>query len=124
MLESLYIENFAIITKLNINFENSMTVLTGETGAGKSIIIDAIGQLCGGRSDSGLIREGAQKAVIEGIFSTQSEAVKDFFAEYDLDYERTDCNIQNNRSLKQDNLQIELPQCDANFDPQTRRLSN
>lgn len=87
MLDSLYIENFAIIKKLNINFDSGMTVLTGETGAGKSIIIDAIGQLCGGRTDTDLIREGSSKAVIEGIFSTQNDAVKDFFAEHDLDYD-------------------------------------
>ncbi len=87
MLESLYIENFAIIKKLNISFDSGMTVLTGETGAGKSIIIDAINQLCGGRTDTGLIRDGAQKAVIEGIFSTQSDAVRNFFVDHDLEYD-------------------------------------
>ena len=57
MLNSLYIENFAIIDRLTIDFSESMTVLTGETGAGKSIIIDAIGQLLGARSQTSLVKK-------------------------------------------------------------------
>lgn len=87
MLESLYIENFAIIEKLNISFDTGMTVLTGETGAGKSIIIDAISQLCGCRTDVGLIREGAQKTLIEGIFSSPNDTIRDFFAQHDLEFD-------------------------------------
>lgn len=69
MLESLYIENFAIIDTLQIDFSQGMTVITGETGAGKSIIIDAIGQLAGDRTSLDLIKKGKDKAFIEGIFS-------------------------------------------------------
>ena len=56
MLESLYIENFAIINQVQIDFHSGMTVLTGETGAGKSIIIDAIGQLLGQRTQPNLVK--------------------------------------------------------------------
>lgn len=69
MLESLYIENFAIIDSLQIDFDTNMIALTGETGAGKSIIIDAIGQLLGNRTQVNFIKDGANKAFIEGAFS-------------------------------------------------------
>ncbi|WP_412988163.1 DNA repair protein RecN [Pediococcus siamensis] len=69
MLQELSIQNFAIIEKLNIEFNSGMTVLTGETGAGKSIIIDAVGLLAGGRGSVDFIRKGAKKAVLQGMFS-------------------------------------------------------
>ena len=69
MLISLTVKNFAIIESLKVDFNNNMTVLTGETGAGKSLIIDAIGLLLGKKADLSLIRHGEQKASIEGIFS-------------------------------------------------------
>ncbi len=68
MLRSLYISSFVIVDKIQIDFYDGMSVLTGETGAGKSIIIDAIGQLCGNRSSNTLVKKNASKAVIEGIF--------------------------------------------------------
>lgn len=68
MLKSLYISSFVIIDKMHIDFYEGMSVLTGETGAGKSIIIDALLQLCGQRSSTSLIKKGATKAVIEAIF--------------------------------------------------------
>lgn len=68
MLKSLYISSFVIIDKMRVDFDDGMSVLTGETGAGKSIIIDALNQLCGNRSKASLIRKNAPKAVIEGIF--------------------------------------------------------
>ena len=70
MIESLYIENFAIIDQVQIDFQSGMTVLTGETGAGKSIIIDAIGQLIGQRSQPSFVKNGADYAFIEGVFSS------------------------------------------------------
>ncbi|WPC18908.1 DNA repair protein RecN [Pediococcus inopinatus] len=69
MLQELVIRNFAIIEKLNIEFNSGMTVLTGETGAGKSIIIDAVGLLAGGRGSTDFIRKGTKKAVLQGMFS-------------------------------------------------------
>lgn len=68
MLQELAIKNFAIIDTLTISFDGGMTVLTGETGAGKSIIIDAVGLLAGGRASSDLIRHGESKTVVQGLF--------------------------------------------------------
>jgi len=76
MIESLYIENFAIIDQVQIDFQSGMTVLTGETGAGKSIIIDAIGQLIGQRSQPSFVKNGADYAFIEGVFSSNKEIDK------------------------------------------------
>lgn len=76
MIESLYIENFAIIDQVQIDFQSGMTVLTGETGAGKSIIIDAIGQLIGQRSQPSFVKNRADYAFIEGVFSSNKEIDK------------------------------------------------
>ncbi|MFC4356181.1 DNA repair protein RecN [Chryseomicrobium palamuruense] len=72
MLTELSIRNFAIIDELSISFEAGLTVLTGETGAGKSIIIDAVQLLCGARGSSEFIRHGAKRAELEGLFSLTS----------------------------------------------------
>ena len=78
MLKSLYISSFVIIDQVRIDFENGMSVLTGETGAGKSIIIDALGQLCGNRSSVSLIKKNCSKAIIEGVFdATMTDALED-----------------------------------------------
>lgn len=77
MLLSLYVQNFAIIDNIQIEFKDNMTVLTGETGAGKSLIIDAIGLLFGNRASSNLVRYGEDKAVIEGVFSILPDYVKE-----------------------------------------------
>ncbi|ERL65567.1 DNA repair protein RecN [Schleiferilactobacillus shenzhenensis] len=69
MLQELAIHDFAIIEQLSVDFSTGMTVLTGETGAGKSIIIDAVGILVGGRGSADFIRTGAKKATVEGMFS-------------------------------------------------------
>ena len=68
MLLEISIKNFAIIEAISLNFEKGMTVLTGETGAGKSIIIDAMNMMLGARATTDVIRHGAQKAEIEGLF--------------------------------------------------------
>ncbi len=68
MIQELSVQDFAIISNLNIEFKEGMTVLTGETGAGKSIIIDAMGLIVGGRGSSDFIRDGAEKCRIEGSF--------------------------------------------------------
>jgi DNA repair protein RecN (Recombination protein N) len=69
MLEEIRIQNFAIIDSLELTFAAGFNVITGETGAGKSIIIDAVDLLLGGRADSGAVRAGAEKAVVEGVFT-------------------------------------------------------
>ncbi|MBI5666362.1 MAG: DNA repair protein RecN [Chloroflexi bacterium] len=73
MLEELRIQNFAIIDRLELNFAPGFNVITGETGAGKSIIIDAVELLLGGKADSTFVRAGAEKAVIEGVFALNSQ---------------------------------------------------
>jgi DNA repair protein RecN (Recombination protein N) len=75
MLKSLYISSFVIIDEVQIDFYPGMSALTGETGAGKSIIIDAIGQLLGNRTQSQFVKKGANKAVIEGIFEINNEDI-------------------------------------------------
>ena len=69
MLTTLVIKNFAIISELELSFDGGMSVLTGETGAGKSIIVSALGLLLGGRASSDIIRTGADEAVVEGLFT-------------------------------------------------------
>lgn len=71
MLKSLYVSSFVIIDKIKVDFSEGMSVLTGETGAGKSIIIDAIGQLCGQRSSASFVKKGCQEAIIEGVFDVE-----------------------------------------------------
>lgn len=73
MLNEISIRNFAIIEELQVNFESGLTVLTGETGAGKSIIIDAVQLLAGGRGSQKFIRHGAKKAEIEGLFTVDNK---------------------------------------------------
>lgn len=93
MLRSLYIQNYALIEKLDIRFETGFSVITGETGAGKSIILGAIGLLLGQRSDVKSIRIGATKCVIEARFDISSYRMESFFEENELEYE-PDCILR------------------------------
>ncbi|MDR3705994.1 MAG: DNA repair protein RecN [Paludibacteraceae bacterium] len=86
MLRSLSIQNFAIIEKLEINFEKGFSVITGETGAGKSIIMGALAMVLGQRADSKTIKQGAEKCLIEACFEIQEYSLQSFFDENDLDY--------------------------------------
>ena len=79
MLTELYIRNFAIIDELRLQFHNGFNVLTGETGAGKSIILDAVTLMLGGRADTTFVRSGASEAYVEATF-TLSEALKKVIA--------------------------------------------
>ncbi|MEG0367233.1 MAG: AAA family ATPase, partial [Coprobacillus sp.] len=86
MLKSLYISSFVIIDKMKIDFESGMSVLTGETGAGKSIVIDALGQLCGDRASTSFVKKNCSKATIEGVFDvTMTETLKNIFDELHLE---------------------------------------
>lgn len=87
MLRSLYIQNYALIEKLDISFEQGFSVITGETGAGKSIILGAIGLLLGQRADVKSIRTGATKCIIEARFDISNYHMQPFFEENELDYE-------------------------------------
>ena len=87
MLRSLYIQNYALIEKLDIRFETGFSVITGETGAGKSIILGAIGLLLGQRADVKAIRQGASKCIIEARFDISAYGMQSFFVENELEYE-------------------------------------
>ena len=87
MLKSLRIKNFAIIDDIQIEFEKGFNVFTGETGAGKSIIVTALSYLFKGRSDSSLIRNGYDKAIIEGVFLIDDKNLKDELFKQDIDME-------------------------------------
>jgi DNA repair protein RecN (Recombination protein N) len=86
MLQSLKIENFALIKHLQIDFENQLNIITGETGAGKSVLLGALSLILGERADSKSTSTG-KKCIIEGSFSIQPYQLQSFFAENDLDYD-------------------------------------
>lgn len=89
MLSLLHIENIAVIERADIEFENGLTVLTGETGAGKSIIIDSIGAIMGQRTSRELIRAGSSKGFVSAVFSIPPE-LTNWLQENELDGEETD----------------------------------
>ncbi|WP_368646067.1 DNA repair protein RecN [Alkalibacterium putridalgicola] len=95
MLESLRIKNFAIIEELFLDFKEGMTVLTGETGAGKSIIIDAVGLLAGGRGSTEFVRFGSKKCVLEGEFSFRPSAeLMALLSEHEIEHEANTLLVQ------------------------------
>lgn len=87
MLTTLYIQNYALIEQLDINFQGGFSVITGETGAGKSILLGAIGLLLGQRADVKAIRRGASKCIIEAHFAVGAYGMKPFFEEHGLEYD-------------------------------------
>jgi len=94
MLKHLHIKNFALIDTLDIALHPGFSVITGETGAGKSIILGAIGLLLGQRADSKSIKQGADRCIIEAQFDVARYDMKSFFDENDIDYDPTDCIIR------------------------------
>ena len=87
MLQSIFIQNYALIDKLDIAFEPGFSVITGETGAGKSIILGAIGLLLGQRADVKAIRNGANKCIVEAKFNIASYGMEEFFKTNDIEYD-------------------------------------
>lgn len=88
MISRLYIKNFILIQELQLNFKDGFTAITGETGAGKSILVGAIGLILGNRADSKSVRNGASKAIIEAEFDTQGvSGLRELFEAEQLDYE-------------------------------------
>lgn len=94
MLQSIFIQNYALIDKLDITFEPGFSVITGETGAGKSIILGAIGLLLGQRADVKAIRNGATKCIVEAKFSIASYGMEEFFKANDIEYDSEECIIR------------------------------
>ncbi len=93
MLNSLHIENYVLIKKLDLNFESGFSVITGQTGAGKSILLGALNLVLGSRADLKTIKEGSEKCIIEAVFDISKYNIRDFFDENDLDYS-TECILR------------------------------
>ena len=94
MLKQLYIKNFTLIDELDIDFQSGFSVVTGETGAGKSIILGAIGLLLGNRADAKLLKAGEERCVIEAHFDLRRYELEPFFKENDIDYDANDCIVR------------------------------
>ena len=88
MLTALHIQNYALMQQLEINFSNKLTIITGETGAGKSILLGALGLLLGERADSEVLFEKDKKCVVEGNFLIENLNLQDFFEEHELDFDK------------------------------------
>lgn len=94
MLTHLYITNYALIEELDIDFHDGFSVITGETGAGKSIILGALGLLLGKRADAQAIKNGEKKCCIEASFDIRALNLKSFFADNDIDNDDTECILR------------------------------
>jgi DNA repair protein RecN (Recombination protein N) len=94
MLKRIYIKNFTLIDELDIVLHPGFSVITGETGAGKSIILGAIALLLGQRADSKTIKQGAERCIIEAHFDLSRYGMEPFFEENDIEYDATDCIIR------------------------------
>ena len=94
MLQSIYIQNYALIDTLDISFTPGFSVITGETGAGKSIILGAIGLLLGQRADIKAIKKGANKCIVEARFNISTYQMEPFFVENDMEYDPEECIIR------------------------------
>lgn len=87
MLKSLIVENYALIKKVEINFDKGFNVITGETGAGKSILVGALSLLLGQRADMDMVSDSSKKCIIEGLFEIKENVVGKFFQNHDLDFD-------------------------------------
>lgn len=94
MLKNLKISNYALIEKSDIDFSSGFSVITGETGAGKSIILGALGLLMGQRADSKVIKANEKKCAVEAIFNIEGLQLEDFFSEHDIDYDAEECILR------------------------------
>lgn len=94
MLRDLHISNYALIEKLDISFSEGFSVITGETGAGKSIILGALGLLLGARSDAKAIKAGAGKCCVEACFDVSGLGLQEFFQENDIDFDGDECIVR------------------------------
>ena len=94
MLNSLFIRNFVLIDSLDIQFDKGFSVITGETGAGKSIILGALSLVLGQRADGKSIKKGADKCVIEVSFDISKYQLEPFFLENDLEYDASSCILR------------------------------
>lgn len=94
MITHLHISNYALIDSLDIDLQSGYTVITGETGAGKSILLGALGLLLGSRADARVVKQGEQKCIVEAVFSMEGLDLSGFFADNDLDYDAQQCVVR------------------------------
>lgn len=94
MLKSIFIQNYALIDKLDISFGPGFSVITGETGAGKSIILGAIGLLLGQRADVKAIKKGTTRCIVEAYFDITSCGLENFFTQNNIDYDPEECILR------------------------------
>ena len=94
MLKQLYIKNFTLIDELDIGFQPGFSVMTGETGAGKSIILGAIGLLLGNRADAKLVKSGEARCIVEAHFDVSRYELEPFFEQNDIDFDENDCIVR------------------------------
>lgn len=87
MLRRLTVENYALIERLDMELDAHLNIITGETGAGKSILLGALGLLMGNKNESGTIRDESRNCIIEGVFDIEAYGLEQIFEDYDLDYE-------------------------------------
>jgi DNA repair protein RecN (Recombination protein N) len=87
MLVKLYVRNYALIKDLDVQFEEGLTIITGETGAGKTILLGAMSLILGSRADTSVLLEKDEKCVVEGTFRIDNYELAEFFASNELDYE-------------------------------------
>jgi DNA repair protein RecN (Recombination protein N) len=89
MLIKLFVQNYALIKELDVEFENGLTIITGETGAGKSILLGALSLILGSRADSSVLLDKNEKCIVEGTFRIEEYELNDFYSSNELDYEVT-----------------------------------
>lgn len=94
MLQRLYIENYVLIERLDLNLESGLTVITGETGAGKSILLGALSLILGQRAETRMIKDGSSKCFVEAEFDISSNNLEQFFKENDLEYVANSCLLR------------------------------
>ncbi len=87
MLKNILIQNYALIDHLELEFENGLNIVTGETGAGKSILLGALSLIIGNRADTSALLDTSKKCIVEGRFDADKKSLKDFFSEHELDFE-------------------------------------
>ena len=94
MIKQLHISNYALIDKLDIKFDDGLTIITGETGAGKSIILGALSLILGERADSKAIRDASVKTIVEATFDIQGYGLEQFFNDNDIDWDDHECLVR------------------------------
>ena len=94
MIKQLHISNYALIDKLDIKFDDGLTIITGETGAGKSIILGALSLILGERADSKAIRDASVKTIVEATFDIQGYGLEPFFNDNDIDWDDHECLVR------------------------------